>query len=508
MTNLAANLHTSAAAYPDNVAIKLDDFELTYAALQDAAGRLASYLESEGVKPGDRIALSQPNLPTFPVIFYGALQAGAIVVPMNPLFKPREVEYYLSDAGVSLLFGMAGDAATGAEQAGVKFFETDPASLLALLPQHEPKTDVVDRADDDTAVILYTSGTTGRPKGAELTHSNLNTNQEVVARTLIQISSDDVLFGCLPLFHVFGLTCSMNTAIAKGATLTLIPRFEPVKALQILERDKATVFAGVPTMYNAMLMAGASLPDVDVSSLRTCCSGGSSMPVEVMRKFEERFGTKILEGYGLSETSPVASFNHPNAERKPGSIGTPIEGVEMRLANSDGSDTPAGEIGEIAIKGHNIMKGYWNRPDATAEAIRDDWFFSGDLANKDEDGYYYIVDRAKDMIIRGGYNVYPREIEEVIYEHPQVAEAAVIGIAHEHYGEEVAAYVVPTEGADLDVDTLREWIKERVAAYKYPRVIEFIGELPKGATGKILKRELRTLAEDSAQTETNQSAGV
>ncbi|MFC6704816.1 long-chain-fatty-acid--CoA ligase [Flexivirga alba] len=490
MTNLAANLARTAEQHPDVVAIKLDDFTLSYAQLRDAAAKFAGKLVARGIQPGDRVALSQPNLPTFPVIFYGALWAGATVVPMNPLFKPREISYYLSDSGASVMFGMPGDGPQGAQDAGTDFELVDPADQAGLLGDADPLPTPVERADDDTAVILYTSGTTGRPKGAELTHHNLDDNCEMVVDQLVHVGPGDVIMGCLPLFHVFGLTCGLNAAVRSGATMTLIPRFEPGKVLEIMQRDRATVFQGVPTMYNAMLTAVGD-QDVDVSSLRTCCSGGAALPGEVMRKFEERFGAKILEGYGLSETSPVASFNLPDKPRKVGSIGVPLAGVEMRLAQSDGSDTPAGEIGEIAIKGDLIMKGYWGRPDATAEAVRDGWFYSGDLAKMDEDGYFFIVDRSKDMIIRGGYNVYPREVEEVLYEHPDVVEAAVIGVPHPHYGEDVAAYVVRSPGSNLDAETLTGYVKERVAAYKYPRTITFIDALPKGATGKILKRELR-----------------
>ncbi|NNG38313.1 long-chain fatty acid--CoA ligase [Flexivirga sp. ID2601S] len=491
MTNLAANLAATAEKHPDAVAIKLDDFELTYAQLRDAAAKFAGKLVARGIKPGDRVALSQPNLPTFPVIFYGALWAGATVIPMNPLFKPREIEYYLSDSGASIMFGMAGDGEAGAQEAGVDFEVVDPANPAALVGDADPLPEPVDRAPDDTAVILYTSGTTGRPKGAELTHHNLDDNCHMVVDQLIGTEPGDVIMGCLPLFHVFGLTCGLNAGVLSGATLTLVPRFDPAKVLEVMQRDKATIFQGVPTMYNAMLTAAGD-GEIDLASLRTCCSGGAALPGEVMRQFEERFGAKILEGYGLSETSPVASFNLPDRPRKVGSIGVPLKGVQMRLAERDGSDTPEGEVGEIAIKGDLIMKGYWNKPEATAEAIRDGWFFSGDLATKDDDGYFFIVDRAKDMIIRGGYNVYPREVEEVLYEHPEVVEAAVIGIPHEHYGEEVAAYVVRAPGSNLEADTLTDWVKERVAAYKYPRTITFIEALPKGATGKILKRELRT----------------
>ncbi|GGB31991.1 long-chain-fatty-acid--CoA ligase [Flexivirga endophytica] len=494
MTNLAANLARTAEQHPDAVAVRLDDFTLTYAQLRDAAAKFAGKLAARGIQPGDRVALSQPNLPTFPVIFYGALWAGATVVPMNPLFKPREIAYYLSDSGASLMFGMPGDGPLGAQDAGTDFELVDPTNPAALIGDADPLPEPVERADDDTAVILYTSGTTGRPKGAELTHHNLDDNCEMVVSQLVHIGPGDVIMGCLPLFHVFGLTCGLNAAVRSGATMTLIPRFEPGKVLEIMQRDKATIFQGVPTMYNAMLAAAGDVEkgkDVDVSSLRTCCSGGAALPGEVMRKFEERFGAKILEGYGLSETSPVASFNLPDRPRKVGSIGVPLNGVEMRLAQPDGSDTPVGEIGEIAIRGDLIMKGYWGRPEATAEAVRDGWFYSGDLGKMDEDGYFFIVDRAKDMIIRGGYNVYPREIEEVLYEHPDVVEAAVIGVPHEHYGEEIAAYIVRSPGSELDAETLTEWVKERVAAYKYPRRLVFIDALPKGATGKILKRELR-----------------
>src|SRR6202044_2335209 len=296
---------------------------------------------------------------------------------------------------------------------------------------------------------------------------------------------------------VFGLTCGLNATIASGSTLTLLPRFDPGKALEIIQRDRVTIFEGVPTMYAAMLHHTGERPDV--SSLRLCVSGGAALPVEVLRGFEEAFGCIILEGYGLSETSPVASFNHPDKVRKPGSIGTPIAGVEMRLIDVDGADVPPGEVGEIAIRGHNVMKGYWGRPDATAEAIQDGWFRTGDLARVDEDGYYYIVDRKKDLIIRGGYNVYPREIEEVLYEHPDVAEAAVIGVPHDSLGEEVGAAVALKEGAKVHPDELRDYVKERVAAYKYPRQVWLVDALPKGPTGKVQKRDITVPTTESTR---------
>ncbi|HZE17445.1 MAG TPA: long-chain fatty acid--CoA ligase, partial [Mycobacterium sp.] len=359
--------------------------------------------------------------------------------------------------------------------------------LLAAAPG-EPED--VEREESDTAVILYTSGTTGTPKGAELTHANMLDNCYYGGTELVDVSEQDVILGALPLFHSFGQTCCLNTSVRAGACLTLMPRFDPDKALQIIQRDQVTTFDGVPTMYHAML----NHPErdrYDTSSLRLCVSGGDAMPVEVMRGFEEAFGCMILEGYGLSETSPVASFNQRDRERKPGSIGTPIRGVEMKVVDEHGNELPIGEVGEIVIRGHNVMKGYLNRPDATREVLKDGWLRTGDLARRDADGYFFIVDRKKDMIIRGGYNVYPREIEEVLYEHPAVLQAAVVGIPDEAMGQEVGAAVVLRPGAHTSAEELHDFAKERVAAYKYPRRIWFTEQLPIGTTGKILKREVR-----------------
>ena len=299
------------------------------------------------------------------------------------------------------------------------------------------------------------------------------------------------MLGALPLFHVFGQTCGMNATLGGGGTLTLIPRFDPAKALQIIQRDRVNIFQGVPTMYGAMLHL-PTRDDYDVSTLKVCASGGSAMPVELMRGFEAAFRCKVLEGYGLSESSPVASFNHPDRERKPGSVGTPIEGVEMKVVDDEGNEVATGDVGEIVIKGHNVMNGYWKRADATAETVVDGWLHTGDIGKVDDDGYFFIVDRKKEMIIRGGYNVYPREIEEVLYEHPDVREAAVIGIPSEEYGEEVAAAVALKDGASSSPDELRSYVKGQVAAYKYPRRVWLVDELPKGPTGKILKREIQT----------------
>jgi long-chain acyl-CoA synthetase len=492
MTNLSSFLEHSAAAHPDHPAIRLDDFTLSYAELREAAGKMNTLLAAAGVQPGDRVGIMLPNVPAFPIAFYGALAAGAVVVPMNPLFKSREVGYYLSDSGAKVLIAwhaVAGEAAKGAADAGAEVLVAETADLAGLLTGHAPAAGVSSRGDADDAVILYTSGTTGKPKGAQLTHANMTSNADVVARTLLQNGTDDVTMGCLPLFHVFGLTCGLNATVAAGGTLTLLPRFDGARALEIIARDAVTIFEGVPTMYAAMLHS----PDGDpaqAATLRTCISGGASLPLEILREFEEKFGCVILEGYGLSETSPVASFNLPDRERKPGSIGVPVEGVQMRLVDDQGQPISTG-IGEIAIKGHNVMKGYLGKPEATAEAITDGWFRTGDLAKVDEDGYFYIVDRKKDLIIRGGYNVYPREIEEVLHEHPAVAEVAVIGMPHDDLGEEIGAAVALKPGASATPEELRAFARDKVAAYKYPRRVWLVDELPKGPTGKILRREVK-----------------
>jgi long-chain acyl-CoA synthetase len=491
--NLAASLARNAADNPDRVAIHLGDQTTSYSELDDQSTRVAGLLAARGIAPGTPIGIMLPNVPEFASVYYGILRTGAVVVPMNPLLKAREIAYYLGDSGAPVIFAWhvtAPEVEIGAKEAGAEAILVDPATFPDILATASPAPQVVDRAAYDTAVVLYTSGTTGHPKGAELTHANLINNVEVSAADLFQLGPDDLIFGGLPLFHAFGQTCTLNAAIMTGASLTVLPRFDAAKALGILADQRVTIFAGVPTMFSALL----HVPDrsgYDVSALRLCISGGAAMPVEVLRQFEDAFDCIVLEGYGLSETSPVASFNHPGRERKPGSIGTPIRGVEMRVVDASGAEVPQGEVGEIAIRGHNIMKGYLNRPDATAEAVSaDGWFRTGDIGRVDEDGYYYIVDRKKDLIIRGGYNIYPREIEEVLYEHPEVAEAAVVGIPHPELGEEVGAAVALKPGATVTPDELRSYVKSQVAAYKYPRRVWIVDALPKGPTGKILKKEI------------------
>ncbi|WP_406003260.1 long-chain-fatty-acid--CoA ligase [Streptomyces sp. NBC_00829] len=490
MTNLAHSLAASAARDGDAPAIRLGDTLLTYAQLDKASARVAGLLRDRGVQPGDRVGIMLPNVPQFAAVYYGILRAGAVVVPMNVLLKAREVAFYLGDSQAKLVLawhGFAQDAQAGAAAAGTECLLVTPGDFETLLAITTAQPAVVERDASDTAVILYTSGTTGTPKGAELTHANLTSNTKV-SIDLFSLTAGDTVLGALPLFHVFGQTCGLSASITAGACLALVPRFDAHAVLETIQRHRVSIFQGVPTMYVGLL-SHPERSTFDTHSLRLCVSGGSAMPVEVLHAFEAEFGCIIVEGYGLSETSPVASFNHPDRVRKPGSIGQPVDGVEMTLLDlADG-------IGEIAIRGHNIMKGYWGRPEATAEAIdTDGWFRSGDLARVDTDGYYYIVDRKKDLIIRGGYNVYPREIEELLYTHPAVREAAVIGIPHPELGEEICAAVALKDGTTATPEELREHIKAQAAAYKYPRHIWIVPDLPKTPTGKILRRNVKAPA--------------
>ena len=494
--NLGTILAASAAERPAHPALRMGERVLTYAQLDRAARGVAAGLLGRGIQPGDAVALLIPNVPEFTIAYFGALYAGCAVVPINVLAAAPEVAYFLEDSEARLLVAhpfFAEAARRGAADAGRPLLLAGGGpgeDTLESLAQTEPIPALHATAADATAVILYTSGTTGKPKGAELTHSNLFVNCAFVVPRLVPPSPDQVAIATLPLFHSFGQTCIQNATIAQGGTFTLLPRFDAKSAFEILERDRVTIFAGVPTMYFALLHHEPER-EYNLSSLRYCMTGGAPMPVEVMSAFEERFGVPVLEGFGLSETSPVASFNVLDKPRKPGSIGYPVWGVELAILDENDRELGDGERGEIAIRGHNVMKGYWKRPDATKEALRSGWFHSGDIGHRDRDGCYWIVDRKKDMILRGGFNVYPREVEEVLYAHPAVAEAAVIGVQHESHGEEVKAVVALKLGASATAEELILWCKARLAAYKYPRSVELREELPKGSTGKILKRELR-----------------
>ncbi|MFW6866376.1 long-chain-fatty-acid--CoA ligase [Nocardioides sp. CPCC 206347] len=513
MLNLSVLLEDSARKYPDRDAVVLGDTRLTYAQVNSAANQVANLLVSRGIQPGDKVALSCPNLPYFPIVYYGILKAGGVVVPLNVLLKGREVAYHLKDADVKAYFAFQDtpDLAIGAEgYAGFQDSEAehfflitaDPAApspiegtetLGQALAGKSPVFDSVVTEPTDTAIILYTSGTTGQAKGAELSHANTMMNVLTINRLLKNQPATDTHVLTLPLFHTFGATVQMHAGFSMAATLLLVPRFDAEQVIGLMQKEDVTVFAGVPTMWWGLLAALDAGIDVDriARNLRIGVAGGASLPVEIINQVKDKLGITILEGYGLSETSPAATFSDPDREPRAGSIGVPVWGVEVKLIDDEWNEiTEIGEIGEIAIKGHNIMKGYYGRPEATAEVIKNGWFRSGDLARKDEDGWYYIVDRSKDMIIRGGFNVYPREIEEVLMTHPDVSLAAVIGIPHVSHGEEVKAVVIRSEGATITEDELVAWGREQMAGYKYPRIIDFVDALPMTATGKILKREL------------------
>jgi len=516
--NLASLLEDSAATFPERTAIVFGETRLSYPAVNAVANQVANLLVASGVKPGDKVALMCPNLPYFPIIYFGILKAGAVAVPLNVLLKGREVAYHLEDSDAKVLFAFEGtpDLAIGAEaNEGVLatpscehlFVITgDPAGPSPIAGRttfgqavgSQPMTfDTVQTDEDDTAVILYTSGTTGRPKGAELRHRNVRDNTRL-GTPLFGASSEtpDTYLCVLPLFHTFGQTVIQNGAFLYGGTIVMLPRFDAQQALALMLREKVTFFGGVPTMYWGLLGALDGSVDVEAikASLRVAVAGGAALPVEVHREVAARFGVTILEGYGLSETSPVASFSTFGTEPKVGSIGVPVPGVEMALIEPgswEQVEWSEDAIGEIAIKGHNVMKGYYKRPEATAEAISPDgWFRTGDLGRRDAEGWYYIVDRAKDMIIRGGFNVYPRELEEVLLTHPAISLAAVIGVPHESHGEEVKAFVILKPGASATSEEIIAWGKDQMAAYKYPRIVEIVDSLPMTATGKILKREL------------------
>ena len=511
MMNLGVVLTDSATRYPDRTAVVCAGHRYTYRQVDEWSSAIADLLVSRGVTPGARVALSCPNIPEFVAMYHGILKAGGVVVPLNIMLKPQEIAYHLTDSGAVVHLCFEGDEALPMGRFAREAFDDAPAcrELLTFpdtigtgadgagrwVPSADrPQTfPTVLRSSEDTAVILYTSGTTGRPKGAELTHSNMTLNA-LTANRLFDSNAirPDTYLVTLPLFHSFGQTLMMNAGLATGATLVLLPRFEARAALDLMLAEDVSVFAGVPTMYWSLL--GALDDTVDVariaSTLRAAISGGAALPEEILSDFAERFGVPILEGYGLSESSPLALFVDPQRGPRTGSIGVPVWGVEARLVDADWGDVPDERVGELAIRGHNVMKGYLNRPEETAEVLRDGWFRTGDLARRDEEGYYYIVDRAKDLIVRGGFNVYPREVEELLMTHPDVSLAAVIGTPDEQHGEEIAAFVIPEEGARVDADELSAWCKERLAAYKYPRSIEFVETLPMTATGKILKREL------------------
>jgi long-chain acyl-CoA synthetase len=499
--NLAVMLRESARRTPDKTAVILGTTRLSYAQLDELSDRAAAGLAAAGVAPGDTVGLQLPNIPRFVIAYFGILKAGGVVVPMNVLLKAPEIEFQLRDSGARVLITFGGgldESSKAAEATATSLYVVTEAGAPAtgtafesLLSGDSPGPRLATRSPADPAVIIYTSGTTGTPKGAVLSHLSLYMNADIPGR-LFEFTADDTVLVALPLFHVFGLASVMNTCVLLGGTMSLVPRFEPRAVLEVMQRDRVSVFMGVPTMYIALLQA-VDAADYDLASLRIAVSGGAPIPAEVIDSFERRFGVAILEGYGLSESSSTATFNISVSERKVYSVGKPIWGTSVQIWDADSRPLPpgAGQVGEVVLRGSNIMIGYHNKPEATARAFAGGWFHTGDLGYLDEDGFLFIVDRIKDLIIRGGYNVYPREVEEVIYAHPAVAEAAVIGVPDPRLGEEVRAIVAVKPGQSVTEAELIEFVKERAAAYKYPRSVEFRDSLPKNATGKILKKELR-----------------
>jgi long-chain acyl-CoA synthetase len=516
MLNLAAVLEHSATELPEKAAIVFGDKRFSYKQINAVANQVANGLAAAGITKGDKVALSCPNLPYFPMIYFGILKTGAAVVPLNVLLKGREIAYHLKDSQAKAYLCFQGTPELPMAREGWAGFNDVPeckhfwvvtadpaapspientATFSQLISQQSPVFESVQTQFEDTAVILYTSGTTGFPKGAELSHANMTLNA-IATRDIIHLKADDVHALVLPLFHSFGQTCQMNAGFSIGNTLVLIPRFSPEAVLGAMQNEKVTVFVGVPTMYWQLLafVDKEKRFDIDAiaNTLRIGVCGASSLPLEIIKGIEEKYKIPIVEGYGLSETCPVATFNHLHKERKPGSVGTPIWGVEVKIFDSTNQEVAVGDVGEIVIRGHNVMKGYFNKPEATADAFKGtSWFHTGDLGRKDADGYVYIVDRVKDMIIRGGFNVYPREVEEVLMAHPAVSMASVIGVPHDQHGEEVKAYIVLKEEQFVTGAEIIEWSKEQMAAYKYPRIVDIREVLPMTATGKILKKDLK-----------------
>jgi long-chain acyl-CoA synthetase len=507
--NIATLLAEAAARNPSGLALRSDEEDVRYDVLWRRVRRLAFAFRELGLAPGQNVALLLPNAPSFTLAYFAAHVCGCPVVPLNIMLKADELAYHLQDSDAVALVTCAelqGEALAAAERCAalrhviVHGVGPDAASrrtlrLEALLEPDELLDEAHATSADDTAVILYTSGTTGRPKGAELSHFNLLYNAEFVVRQWRSLSTQDMRsLLALPLFHSFGQTALQNATLMAAGTVTLMRRFDPLVAARLIARDGVNVFAGVPTMYYGLLHHEGIEPAM-LASLELCFSGGASMPEDVMRRFDETFGVDLIEAYGLSETSPFASCNPLGGGKRVGSVGRPIWGVAFRLVGEDGRVLDEDGIpGELCIKGHNVMKGYYRRPEATTEALSDGWFRTGDIAMREADGFYRLVDRKKDMIIRGGFNVYPREVEEHLYAHPAVVEAAVVGVPDERYGEEIHGFVALRAGSACSPDELVAYCRERLAAYKYPRHVTVLEALPKGPTGKILKRVLREQA--------------
>ncbi|SMQ72928.1 long-chain acyl-CoA synthetase [Bacillus sp. OV166] len=491
------NLKNSAARFPDHTAYTFLNQSATYAELDKLVDCTASGLSAAGIRKGDRVALMLGNCPEFVIAYYGILRAGGVIVPINPTYTSGEISYILSNSHAKAVITHSSLDSTISplreqlEHLTMVIYTDSIKSewTWESLLQEENDNFVSPSIDeDDLAVILYTSGTTGKPKGAMLSHRNMASNVASMSQ-LAEFTEEDRIIAVLPVFHVFCIATCINMPIACGGTIVIVPKFSPSEVINTIRREQATLFAGVPTMFSFMHQLPETTAE-DLTSIRACFSGGSALPVELLHRFEEKYNVPILEGYGLSETAPTTAFNPLRGTRKPGSVGIDIPGVKNKVVDPDGMEVPRGEIGELIVKGPNVMMGYLGMPEATFSALKDGWFYTGDLARMDEEGYIYIVDRKKDMILVGGYNVYPREVEEVLYQHPAIVEAAVIGITDNEYGETVKAFVVSNDES-ITIDDILHFCQDKLAKYKLPKQVEFMKELPKNSTGKILRRALR-----------------
>jgi long-chain acyl-CoA synthetase len=498
--NLAQYLEDSARNHPDKIAVRYQGQPVTFQELDRTCNRLANGLTDMGLSPGERCVVMLPNTLESIIVYYALAKMGAVIISVNFLYRRHELEHIINDSNPKAFIGS--EPYLG-EISKIFKKETEPTIRLALGVSEEKDfrhlekvySDKIEYStypadDDDTLNILYTSGTTGAPKGVMLTHRNLARTAKILAEMRGKMTPETVVIGVLPLYHVYGITSVMNVSMYLGLTVELFSQFDPEKVIQVVEKEEQTIIFAVPTMYNRLIQIASQKPPKR-SSLKFCVSGGASLPVEFLHRFETLFKSKIYEGYGLTE-APVCVENPYGKLTKPGSIGLPIPEFNARIVDENGTGVRPGEVGELTIKGPGVMKGYLNLPRETREAIKDSWLYTGDIARMDADGYFYIVDRKRDLVIRGGYNVYPREIEEILYQIPDILEAAVFGVPHSDLGEEVAAVVVLKEGARTDTNGIQEYVKERVAPYKYPRIIRTAKEpLPKSGSGKILKREIR-----------------
>lgn len=503
--HLDEHLRQSARAYPEAYAYSFLGKEVTYRELDHHVSHVSAFLSSLQLQRGDGLALILPNCDAFVTLYQGALRLGMYCVPINPTYTAQELFYLIEDSGVKVIvapYQMAKLAdvllAKWPDKILIVVGEPDQVfdnsrviSYEAMMARKDiPLWNGTEQLDpEDIAVVLYTSGTTGQPKGAMLSHRNLASNADVIGDHMLYTNEDRILV-VLPMFHVFSLTVCLNAAIYRGAQMFIQPRFSPLDTLKTIEQQKITIFAGVPTMYNFMLQVGEGQA-FDLHSLRYCISGGAAMPVAVLTAFEKHFGVTVLEGYGLSEASPVTSFAPVDGRiRKLGSIGVSLPGVEQKIVDLQDQEVPPLTVGELVVRGPNVMKGYWHRDEDTAMVMRGGWLHTGDLAKTDEEGYFYIVDRKKDMIIVGGFNVYPREVEEVLFLHPAIQEAAVVGINDGNYGETVIACVVTKNDSVTESDIIT-FCHSNLAKYKCPSKVLIMKELPKNATGKVMRRILR-----------------